>query len=219
MAFEFINRLYLGIVLPSGQLVVVSNSGAPIAPFISNVTIADGTTILFSSFFPVEVPFGTYTFYMALVYAGADVTDLSNWASPLSRVVVSYNPLSPAQQAVIQSQGGNPDLLAVTWVDERHEKWESWVYLSGSPTIYSFLNGTSQGQGPASGFASGAAPKIDPSLFNPQTTLDTLTAAFGPPASVTPFTAAPNLQVVHYAIGLDVILRDGLLSSAITSIP
>ena len=214
--------LYFAVVLPGGQLLFLTSGGAFVPgfePFRRNVTVADETTTLFNLLFPVDLQFGTYTCYMAMVYAGADATDSRNWASAVSSATVSYMPLSPAQVSIIQSRGGNPDLLAATWVDELLQKRELWLYLSDSPTTYSFLNGELQSQSPASGAAGGATPKVDPSLFSPQTTLDKLTAAFGPPTSVAPLNGAPDLQTVSYSVGLKVILRAGRFSAAATFIP
>ena len=214
--------LYFAAVVPAGQLLFLTADGTfttAFAPFRRNVTIADERTSLFSVFFPVDLQFGTYTCYMVLVYAGADPTNSNNWASPLSQVTVSYLPLSAAQQAILQSRGGNPDFLAATWIDELRQKRELWLYLSGTPTTYSFLNGDLQSQSPASGSAGGATPKVDPSLFTPQTTLDQLTAAFGPPTKVAPLQGAPDLQAVSYSVGLDVILRNGRVSAAASFVP
>jgi len=211
--------IYLAVGLPSGQVIVAANNGAAVGPFLSNVTITDGTTPIVSSAFPVDLPFGTYTLYMLLVYAGADLTNALNWASPISQATFSYSALSPAQKSIIQSRGGNPDLLAASWVNERNEKRESWLYLSGAPMTYSFLNGDLLSQSTPSGSFAGTTPQLDPGLFSPQTTLTQLTAVLGPPAGSTSLQGAPNLQAVHYPVGLDVILRDGRFSSAVTSTP
>ena len=212
--------LYFVAVLPSGPPLFMRADGAFVTdyvPFQTNVAVVDGTTALGSFPFPVAAPFGTYMLVMLMVYPGQDVTSPLNWASPVATATFSYAPLSPAQQAIIQSRGGNPDLLAVTWVDEQVQKRETWIYLSGVPTVYQFLSGRLQSQFAASG--SGAGPKVDPSLFTPQLTLQQLEGAFGSPTSVGPLPNAPDLQAVTYAFGLTVVFRNGVFSSASTSIP
>jgi len=139
-------------------------------------------------------------------------------ASNISQTTVVYGPLSAAQQALLQTRGGNPDHLAVLWVEELNQKDESWLYLTPTPpTRFRFRNGALQGQEPVPGATGGPGPKLNPNLFTPQTTLGQLTAAFGQPASTEPF--AGGFQLDHYALGLDVVLRNGRLSSATTSIP
>jgi hypothetical protein len=130
----------------------------------------------------------------------------------------TFTPLSPAQQSIVQSRG-NPDLLALTWVDEQNQSLATWIYMSGPPTVYRFQNGDLVGQSPAAVSGAGTAPKVDPSLFTPQTTLQQLKAVFGNPTSVTPLASAPEMQVVSYGFGLTVVLRNGLLSSVSTSRP
>jgi hypothetical protein len=212
--------LYFAASMPTGELLFLTEAGAfttAFEPFRRNVTIADETTTLFSLNFPVDLQFGTYTCYMALVYAGTDATNSSNWASGVSQAAVSYAPLSPEQQAVLQSRG-NPDLLSVLWVEELNQKQESWLYLAPAPsTRFRFLNGTLEGQEPVPDATGGPGPKLDPNLFTPQTTLSQLTAAFGAPASTESF--AGGFQGVRYSLGLDVVLRNGRLSSATTLIP
>jgi hypothetical protein len=107
----------------------------------------------------------------------------------------------------------------MTWIAEQNERRESWIYFSGSPTIYRFLNGALQGQTPAPGVPTGPTPKVDPALFNPQTTLAQLTARFGPPASETGLDGVAGLEVVKYNFGLSVVFRDGILSSASATVP
>ncbi len=214
--------LYFAVVVPSGPLLFLTQTGAFVTdfePFRRNVTIADETTTLFSLFFPTDLQFGTYTCFMALVYAGTDATDSRNWASPVSQATVTYTPLSPVQQSIIQSRGGNPDFLVVFWVAELLQKRETWVYLSGNPTRYLFLNGNLEGQEVVSDTTGDPGPKVDPNQFTPQTTLDLLGAVFGPPTSVSSLEGVPEFQTVSYAFGLDVVLRNGRLSSATTSRP
>jgi hypothetical protein len=156
---------------------------------------------------------------MVLVYSGSDPTDSGNWASGITQAAFTYAPLSSAQQSVMQSRGGNPDFITVTWINALQQKRESWVYLSGVPTTYNFLNGGLQDQGTATGTAAGNTPKVDPGLFNPQLTLSQLTAAFGPPDSVGPLDGAPDFQAVHYSFGLDAVFLNGRLSSATSYSP
>jgi hypothetical protein len=213
--------LYFAVVVPTGELLFLTEAGAFTTAFESfrrNVTIADETPTLFSLFFPIDFQFGTYTCFMAMVYAGADATNSSNWASPVSQATISYGPLSPVQRAILEERG-NPDFLAVTWMPELLQLRESWLYLSGGPIRFVFLNGEAESVTAVSDPPAGPGPKLDPNLFTPQTTLDRLVAAFGPPTSVVPVEGAPEFQVVSYAVGLDVVLRDGRLSSVITSVP
>jgi hypothetical protein len=213
--------LYFAASLPTGELLFLTTSGAFVTafePFRRNVTITDETTTLFSLPFPVDFSFGTYTCFMAMVSAGADATDAHNWVSNVSSVTVSYTPLSPAQRAILQ-QRGNPDFFSVIWTPELLQMRESWLYLSGSPTRYEFLNGNLGSQTAASGSPKSTPPRVDPNLFTPQTTLDQLVVAFGPPTSVAPLPGAPDYTVVSYSFGLSVVLRTGRLSSALTFIP
>ncbi len=126
-------------------------------------------------------------------------------------------PLSAAQQAILQSRG-NPNFLAVFWLAEALQKRESWLYLSDPPTQYAFVNGDLQSANPVPEPGT-PGPNVDPSLLTPQTTLDQLTAAFGPPTSVTPVDGAPEYQRVEYGFGLRVILQNGRLVSAATGAP
>jgi len=210
--------LYVAVLTPAGNLVLLSGNGAPVGPLLSGLTIADGTTPLFSDYFPVDLPFGNYSFYAVLVYAGADPANNLNWASPLSQTAISYTALSPAQQSILQSLG-NPDYIAVTWIAEQHEKRESWLYLSGTSATFVFLNGNLESQNPASGVTGGPGPKVDPGLFTPQTTLNQLTSSLGPPATVQTLDIAPDYQTLTYSSGLTVVLRKGRLSSAVSSAP
>lgn len=209
--------IYLAVRLPTGQLLYVTSAGIGpgIGPLRSNVAIADETTALVTVEVPADLPFGTYTLHMALIHAGADPTDFANLASGVSQVDVVNAPLSAAQQALLQSRG-NPDFLAVFWFDQALQKRESWLYHSGTPTRYGFLDGVLDSEEVVSDPSPGPGPKLDPGLFTPQTTLDDLVAVFGPPASVTPVEDAPGHELVTYTSGLVVILRDGRLSSALT---
>ena len=214
--------LYFAVVVPTGELLFLTEAGPFVTafePFRRNVTVVEGTTTLFRFFFPIDLQFGTYTCFMAMVYAGADATDSQNWASPVSQAILTYAPLSPVQQSIIQSRGGNPDFLVVIWSPELLQKRETWVYLSGNPTRYMFLNGNLESQEVVSNTAGGATPKVNPNHFTPQTTLDLLTAAFGPPTSVAAIEGLSDFQAVSYSFGLDVVLRNGRLSSATTSSP
>ena len=214
--------LYFAALLPTGELLFLTEAGAFTTAFESfrrNVTIADETTTLFSLPFPIDLQFGTYTGFMAMVYAGTDATNSSNWASPVSQTTMSYAPLSSVQQSIIQSRGGSPDFLVVFWFPELLQKHETWVYLSGNPIRFIFLNGNLESQEVVSNSSAGAGPKVDPNQFSPQTTLNQLTAAFGPPTNVAPIEGLSGFQAVSYSFGLDVVLQNGRLSSATTSGP
>jgi hypothetical protein len=214
---------YFAVQFPNGQLLFVNEGGGFVTafePFRRTVTVVEETRPLVSLLIPIDLPFGTYTLFMGMAYAGV-TPDPGNLqpalASNISQTTVAYAPLSPEQQAVLQARA-NPDILSVLYVEELNQKQESWLYLSPAPpTRFRFLNGALQGQDTVSGATGGPGPKLDPSRFTPQTTLGQLTAAFGQQASTEPF--AGGFQVVRYALGLDVVLRNGRLSSANTRIP
>jgi hypothetical protein len=213
--------LYFAVVFPSGQLMFVTEQGdlSPgFQPFRRAFSVVDATLPLFSDYAPLGLAFGTYTFHMALVYAGADASNPQNWASALSSATVTYAPLSTAQTS-IQSARGNPDLLVVTSLPDVNQKRETWMYLSGTPNRFVFVNGDSTGESSVALTPADIGPKVDPALFTPQTTLGDLTAALGPPTSVGPLEDAPEYQIVSYAVGLDVVFLNGRLSSAVTSHP
>ena len=216
--------LYFIVAFPSGPLLFVTEQGGvttTIQPFRRNVSVADATQPLFSGPVPVDIAFGTYTFYMVMVYAGMtpDPGNLPpSLASGIAQATVAYTSLSAAQQTLLASRG-NPDFLSVFWFDELNQKRESWLYLSAPPTEVVFVNGNQETQETVSGLTGGPGPKANPALFTPQTTQSQLTAAFGPPTSVTPVDGAPEFQVIRYGIGLTVILRNGRFSSVSTPTP
>lgn len=211
--------IYFAVRYPQGDLVFITTTGAADGPLFGNVAITDGITPLFSSSFPEDLPFGNYIVYMYLVYAGADAADQLNWASGASQADISYTPLSAEQQSVIQSQGGNPDFLSLFWIDELQQKREAWLYMSATPTSFVFVNGNLESQEAATDVTGGPGPRVDPGVFTPQTTLDQLTAAFGPPTTVAPVEGLPEYQSVVYSSGIYVILRNGRLITATTSAP
>jgi hypothetical protein len=213
--------IYFAVRMPTGRLLYLRGDGIgpDSSPLRRDVAIADDeTTPLVTLPVSGDLAFGTYTFYMALVHAGADPTDPDNWASGASEVAVSLAPLSPAQREVLQSRG-NPDFLVVLWFAEALQKRESWLYLSQSPTRFGFVNGALVTEEAVADASGGPGPKVDPGLFTPQTTLEQLTAALGPAASATPVEDAPDHELVTYASGLRVVLREGRLSSALTAAP
>jgi hypothetical protein len=167
---------------------------------------------------PVDLPFGAYTFFMGLAYAGTDPQNPANHASSIAQLTVTYAPLSLEQQALLESRG-NPDFLVVFWVGEALEKQESWLYLSSPATRFAFLNGVLVSQEAVADASGGPGPKVDPGLFTPQTTEAQLTAVLGPPTSVTAVEGGPEFQHVRYSVGLSVVLRNGRFSSAVTNTP
>lgn len=217
--------LYLAIQIPGSPLLFFTDQGGlvqTITPFRRNVTPVDETQTLISLFIPIDLPFGTYTCYMALGNPGM-TPDLSNLkasiASTIAQIDVTYGALSPVQQSILQSRGGNPDLLAVIWLPDSHQNRSSWSYFSGNPVRFTFLNGALKSQQALSNTPGTPGPHIDPSQINPQTTLNSLMATFGQPASIGPNADDPDFTEVHYASGLDVTLLNGHLSSATTSLP
>ncbi len=210
--------VYFAARLPSGALLYLASGGLDpaVAAYQTNVAIADQTTSLVMVRVPGDLPFGTYTFYVGLVYAGADPRDHANWASATSEVDVTVSALSPAQQAVLQARG-NPDFLTVFWFDETVEKRESWLYLSGTPARIAFLNGALDGQETPPATSGGPGPKLDPALFTPQATKDTLAATLGAPTAVQPIDGAPGWEQATWTGGLTVLFHDGRLASAATA--
>jgi hypothetical protein len=210
--------LYLAVVLPSQDLVFLTDNSAFVpdfVPFRRNVGVADETQTLFSLPFPIDLQFGTYTAFMALVKAGADPGDPRNWASDLVQVTATYAPLSAEQQAVLAARG-NPHALAATWTPEVGQKLETWIYRSSPPTRIVFRNGQKVGEAPGTGGPAGTG--INPALFNPQATQAQYTASLGPPVSVEALDT-PGYLAVGYANGVNVVLRDGRLSTAFTLEP
>jgi hypothetical protein len=213
--------LYFVIVFASGEYSFVTEQGgltAAFVPMIRNLSITDATQQLFGGPFPLDMPFGTYAFYSVLVHAGADATNSQNWASPLTSASVAYAALTP-EQAALKASRGNPDALTVSWLPALNQKRETWMYLSGSPNQLVFVNGALESATSVSLSPADIGPKLDPALFTPQTTLASLTAVLGPPTSVAASDAAPGFQLVGWAFGLDVVLLNGRLSSAVTSAP
>lgn len=211
--------LYMSFLVPWGSLLFLDEHGAFVTgyePFRRNVTQPDARASLLSSPVSLDVPFGTYTAFMGLVYAGTNPTDTRNWASAIASVELSYGPLSPAQTSLIAARG-RPDLLAVSWLPESSQKRETWIYLSGEATKFVFLNGNLTSQSATA--PGGTGPRIDPGVLSPQTTLDSLIANLGPPTSVASLEDAPEFQAVSYAFGLEVLLRHGRLTSAWTFQP
>jgi hypothetical protein len=203
--------VYVVLLLANDRLLFFSPAGAsetPV-PFARNIAVAEARTSLFSGVL-VDVPFGTYTLGMALAYTGT-----SSFASNTSSATFTVAPLSKEQTAVLQARG-NPEFLVVNWLPEEAKKQESWFYYSSSPTTYQFQNGALTSQSVVSGPTPRPVAKVDPSLFSPQTTLDTLNAALGSPASVVPTDpeALPGYETVTYSFGLEVTLRNGRLTSA-----
>ena len=217
--------LYFAVQLPTGQLFFLTNQGALTPapqPLRRNVTVIAQTQTLVSFFVPTDFPFGTYTCFMGLGVPGTtpDPNNLQpSLAAPVAQATLTYAPLSPIQQSILQSRGGNPDLLATIWLPDAHQNRASWSYFSGNPIRFTFLNGNLVSQQALSTPPTTAGPRLDPSLLTPQTNLTALTAAFGSPTSVGPNADAPEFTEVHYAFGLDVTLLSDHLSSATTSLP
>src|SRR5262249_49782528 len=136
--------IYFAVAPPnSSQLLFLQSDGAlvPTAkPFRTAVTITEGTTTLFH-FYPLYIPFGSYTLYMALAHAGVTLDAPYAFASAITIATFTFAALSPEQQTLIQ-QRGNPDLLTVAWDATNLDKRETWSYYSGTPTHYTFENGT-----------------------------------------------------------------------------
>jgi hypothetical protein len=214
--------VYFVVQMPTGEAFFVDEAGAlvgGVAPFRRNVTVIDETVTVAVLPVPIGMPFGTYTFYLALGYAGTP-PDLANLAttlaSNLAQAPVTYTALSAAQQVLLQ-QRGRPDVLTVLWVDVVDQKTESWLFLTAPPTRFRFVNGGLQAQEPAADVTPGVGPKFDPAVFTPQLTPAQLHATFGPPTSIE--TLEAGFAIHHYASGLDVVFQHGVLSSVNTFVP
>jgi hypothetical protein len=214
--------VYVIVKLADGTLLFANESGAltpALAPLLRNVTIVDERVSLAVTPLPVQMPFGTYTFYLALGYAGTtpNPANPATLASNIAEATMIYGPLSADQQAVIQ-QRGRPDILSSFWIDLANEKSESWLYLSTAPpTRYRFVNGMLQGQESAPDVTPGVGPKFDPAIFTPQLTQAQLIENFGQPTSTQ--TLPGGIVVHHYASGLDVVFDNGVLSAVNTFVP
>jgi hypothetical protein len=213
--------IYFAVTVPPEQtLLFLQEDGSlstTVAPFRRNVTVAEETTLLFRGHL-VWIPFGTYACYMALVHAGISVDAENAFASGIAWAVFSFQPLSAAQSAIIQERG-NPDLLTTTWVDEIQEKRDVWLYVSGTPTQYTFVNGDLESQRTVDALSGGTPPKVDPSLFTAQTTLDQLTAALGPPTSVENVEGTGAYQTATFSLGLTATFYQGYLVTVSTYSP
>jgi hypothetical protein len=205
--------LYAVVVVPSGDLFFLTETGVSTEalPLRRNVPAVDDTVRLFE-LFPVDAPFGTYTFFLALARAG-QAPPIDRLASPIASATVTFAPLSAVQQATLQ-QRGNPDNYAMSWIEQAHEKREVWLY-AGQPAQFTFVNGALQSATtpPA---PPGGALKVNPALFTPQTSLAQLIASFGQPTSHSTFEDA---ELVSFAGGVEVMFRDGRLSLVNTATP
>jgi hypothetical protein len=212
--------IYFSLLQPTGQLLFLQSDGTLAdgqAPFRSNVAVVNETKTLLH-LFPVYIPFGNYTASIVLLQTGGSLLDPNAYASSVASATFSFTPLSQTQQDVI-TQRGNPDFLVTTWVAEMDEKRDAWLYLSSNPTKYVFVNGALESQSTATGSASGSAPKVDPSLLTPQTTLDQLVENFGPPTSTETLEGVTDFQTVKFSNGLEAVLRKGHLTAADTLSP
>lgn len=212
---------YFVLQTPTGEISFLNEAGgmvSAVTPFRKNVTVVEETVTLAVLPVPIGTPFGTYTFYLALGYAGTtpNPANPATLASNLAQAPITYTPLSVAQQTLIQ-QRGRPDVLTVLWLDLIDQKTESWLYLTNPPTRFRFVNGALQAQEAAADVTPGVGPKFDPAVFTPQLTPSQLHATFGPPTSTE--TLDGGFAVHHYASGLDVVFQNGVLSSANTFVP
>jgi hypothetical protein len=214
--------VYLILHAPTGEVSFVNEAGVvvgDIAPFRRNVTVVDETVPVAVLPIPIGIPFGTYTFYLVLGYAGITPNPASlatTLASNLAQAPVTYTALSTAQQTLLQ-QRGRPDVLSVLWVDAADQKTEAWLYLSAPPTRFRFVNGALQAEESPTDVTPGVGPKFDPAVFTPQLTPAQLHATFGPPTSTE--TLDGGFIVHHYASGLDVVFQNDALSSVNTFVP
>jgi hypothetical protein len=208
--------LYVAVMLPpTGQLLFISETGEvtpSLVPFRRNLPPADTAATLFQGF-PVDVPFGTYTFLMALMQAGKPAA-VETLASPVANATLTFAPLSAAQQAMLQ-QRGNPDSYTMFWIDETHEKREVWLYRSAPAVTMVFVNGALDSTTPLS-TPGGGSLKVDPGLFTPQTSRAQLIEKFGPPTSQSP---TEGFDLLSFAGGLGVIFTNNRLISVSTETP
>jgi hypothetical protein len=214
--------IYFAVSIPGGSSLLFLQADGTLRdlalPFRTNVTVKDETTRLYH-LYPVDLPFGQYTCFMALLHHNASLADAGAFASYIAIAQFTLAPLSLEQQALI-AQRGNPDLLTVLWNDTQIEKRETWYYYSDTPGKYEFVNGDLTEQGTAFGTAGGVAPKIDPGLLTPQTTIEKLTAALGAPTQSGPFVeGTTDFQAATFAVGLDVVFFKGRFTSGRTYVP
>lgn len=214
---------YFVVQLPGGSTLFLDEAGAlgaNFVPFKRNVTVVDERVSLAVTPLPVDLPFGTYTFFMGLGYAGMtpNPANLAPFlASNVAQATMIYAPLSADQQTLL-GQRGRPDILSLFWFDTANQKSESWLYLSTSPpTRFRFVNGALQGQESAPDITPGVGPKFDPAAFTPQLTPGQLTERFGQPTSTR--TLPGGIVLYQYASGLDVVFQNGVLSSVNTFVP
>jgi hypothetical protein len=207
--------LYAVVALSSGELIFLTETGTSpnFLPLRRSVPAADETATLVE-LFPVDVPFGTYTFFMFLVQAGQQPS-VDTLASPIDSATVTFAPLSVAQQATLQ-QRGNPDSYAMFWLDEIHEKREVWGYLTPQLEQLVFVNGALDSTSALADPPPAGGLKVDPAFFTPQTTHAQIVAAFGQPTSSF---AVAGVETLTFAGGLEVAFRNGRLASAATVAP
>jgi hypothetical protein len=208
--------VYFGVLVPgSSQFLFLNEAGGfgpAIAPFRRNVAPSEQSGVVFSAY-PVDLPFGQYELLMGLVHAGQPGS-LDTLAAPLAQASVTFGALSEDQKATLR-QRGNPDHYSMFWLAEANEKREVWMYLGAEPLQYVYRNGSLETL-TALDDPPGPRAKIDPGLFTPQTSRALLDGALGPPASATAF---EGFDLLSYPGGLDVIFRDGRLSSVNTVAP
>jgi len=206
--------LYTAVALPGSTewlFLDESGGGSPnLLPLRRNVPAVDQTAALMH-LSPVDIPFGKYELLMALV-PGGQPPSLENLASPIATASVTFAALSEAQRTTLQ-QRGKPDAYAMFWLDDVPQKREVWLYLSAQPVKLIFVNGVLDSTTPLSNPPPGAALKVDPGFFTPQTSRAQLVATFGAPTSEFAF---ENLQQLSFAGGLEVTFLDGILSSVNT---
>jgi len=208
--------LYAAIVPPGGQMLFLDDTGGltpSFTPLRRNLPPTDTAGTLLQTF-PVDVPFGTYTFLMALIQAGKPPA-VETLASPIATATGTFAPLSVVQQAVLD-QRGNPDGYAMFWIDQIHQKREVWIYLSPQPVEMVFLNGGLDSTTALSSPPPGGARKVDPALLNPQTSRARIVAEFGGPTGT--FTLE-DFETLSFPGGIEVVFSRGRLTSVSTGAP
>lgn len=128
--------LYFGLQLPSGPLFTMNGSGGWIAGLTPAKTIAKFAETtnanIFSMQVPIDIPSGTYTFYMASTRTGADISDPASWSSianksisisapPLAKKVPLATTLQPWFHGYISTGDGNEVLALTTMSDFAHQ--------------------------------------------------------------------------------------------------
>ena len=173
--------LYAVVVLSSGESIFLTETGTStnLLPLRRNVPAADDTVTLFE-FVPVDIPFGTYRFYMALIQAGRTAS-LDTLASPVDTATFTFAPRQPRSER--RSSSGATRIPRD--VLDRRDTPEAGAVALPVPRAHRavWVNGKLDSSGPPSSPPPGGALRVDPALFTPLTSRAQLVATFGQPTA------------------------------------